>query len=148
MKDIKSMVIRLAILLVILAGGFSILINVFDVIVKAVLWILFIENAETGLSFYSETIVKAIVEGLVLLFAGALGISKKNPFVSFVTFFLGFIMCVCLYFIKQYIFWIMLFMFVALLGLTSYLLVRKSKENRRKAINKTNLEGGEENGTI
>ena len=148
MDDLKNALIRLGIIIFIIAGGLTILGNLFNDFFKAICWVVSFDFKDTGLPYIEETIVKGIIELLILALAGYLGISKKNPFVALGTILIGYAVCVVIYFIKQYILWIMIGVLVLVVAYIVYQIVssKKEKNKRKMMINKKekNL-GGEIN---
>ena len=151
MDDIKDFLVKIIIAILVAAGVLTFLLNVFAGLLYAVRWVVFIDNAETGLSFYSETLVKGIIEGVIGIISLTLGISKKNPFVTIVSIIVGFVVCVILYFIKQYILWILVTLLILICLYITYLLITKNnekKKNKSKIKGKEVLKDGDVNGTI
>ena len=148
MDDIKDALARIAIIIFIIAGGLTILGNIFVDVFNAICWIVSFDFKDTGLPYMVETIIKMIVEGIILALAASLGISKKNPLVSLAVIVIGFAVCVMIYFIKQYILWIMIGALVLVAAYITYLIIssKKEKNKGKKKINKKekNL-GGEVN---
>lgn len=151
MDDIKDFLVKIIIAILVAAGVLTFLLNVFAGLLYAVRWVVFIDNVETGLSFYSETLVKGIIEGVIGIISLTLGISKKNPFVTIVSIIVGFVVCVILYFIKQYILWILFTLLILICLYLIYLLITKNnekKKNKSKIKEKEVLKDGDINGTI
>ena len=151
MDDIKDFLVKIIIVILVAAGVLTFLLNAFVGLLYAVRWVVFIDNAETGLSFYSETLVKGIIEGVIGIISLTLGISKKNPFVTIVSIIVGFVVCVILYFIKQYILWILVTLLILICRYITYLLITKNNEKKKnisKIKGKEGLKDGDVNGTI
>lgn len=130
MDNLKDILGRLLIIIFIIAGGLTVICKVFNELIPAVLWVVSFDYKDTGLSFIEETIVKAIVENIIIAIAISNGISRKNPLVSLVVIIIGFAVCVLIYFIKQYLLWIMIGLITVLVVYIIYLVV---SNHRKKA---------------
>lgn len=125
MKNLKYLVI-----VVLILAFPSVFFFAFEQIVDAIRWIVFMDNAETGLPLIAEIIVKAICEMVVCAVAILLGISSNNKFVKVVSIVVGFLVCIGIYFICKYIVWIVACLSVILVGYLVYLFVRTKKKQQ------------------
>lgn len=125
----KNLLIIVAIILIILIPV-SLISTVFLWFCDALKWIVFMDNAETGLPLIAEIIVKAICEMVVCAVAILLGISSNNKFVKVVSIVVGFLVCIGIYFICKYIVWIVACLSVILVGYLVYLFVRTKKKQQ------------------
>lgn len=130
MNNLKDILGRLLIIIFIIAGGVTAICKAFNELFPAVLWVVSFDYKDTGLSFIEETIVKAIVENIIIAIAISNGISRKNPLVSLVVIIIGFAVCVLIYFIKQYLLWIMIGLITLLVVYIIHLVV---SNHRKKA---------------
>ena len=125
----KNLLIIVAIILIILIPV-SLISTVFLWFCDALKWIVFMDNAETGLPLIAEIIVKAICESVICAVAFLLGISRKNPLVLIISIIVGFLVCIGIYFICKYIVWIVACLSVILVGYLVYLFVRTKKKQQ------------------
>ena len=128
MDKIKGIVIWLITVLVIIILPISIFTNFIEWIANAIKWVVFIDNAETGLPIVCEIIIKAIIEGMVLALASYVGISKKNPFATILTILFGFLACLLIFAICKYIVWILISIASILVILITILIINKRKK--------------------
>lgn len=126
MKKLKYLVI-----VVLILAFPSVFIFAFEQMVDAIRWIVFMDNAETGLPLIAEIIVKAICETVVCAVAILVGVSRKNPLVSVISIIVGFLVCIGIYFICKYIVWIVACLSVILVGYLVYLFVRAKKKKQQ-----------------
>lgn len=131
MKKALLTILIIAIILIIPAGLIS---NVLNWILDAIKWIIFIDNAETGLPMIAEMIIKGICEAIIVAFAATAGISSKSPWVSVLSIVVGFAVCVLIYAICKYIIWI-LSALALLLGVFIFISVLHSKKEMGKKEN-------------
>ncbi len=137
MEDIKGFFIKLLVIITIIVIPVSILATLTEWFVNAIKWIVFIDNAETGLPMIAEYIIKGIVEAIILAIAGILGIKEKNPIIAVVTIIFGFILCVIFYFIAKYIIWILIALTIVLLAIIIYYII-KNKRSDKDAVQYSN----------
>ena len=104
--------------------------NLIEWFFKAIKWVVFIDNAETGLPWQTEILVKGIVEGIITIFSLGVGINKKNPWVIILSIILGFLACVAIYAICKYIIWILLALVFFLTGFVISIIIKK-KDNEK-----------------
>ena len=132
MDRIKGILIGLLVILLIIVIPVGIVNDFFNFIFNAIKWIVFIDNAETGLPYWSEVLIKGAIEVIILGFAAALGISNKNPFISIAVIIIGFVACIIFYWIAQYIVWIMIALLLLVTAYSIYLIVIKNKDKKEK----------------
>ena len=128
MNNIKRLIFRIVLILFILCNGLTLVINFFNYYVDALKWILFIDNAETGLSLQWEMVVKGLVDAVILGIATCFGISKNNLFISVLVIILGFACCTFFYYIAKYIIWILVALAIILAATITYTIIKKRKE--------------------
>lgn len=128
MDDLKRLLLRIIFILFILGGGLALAINIFKYFIDALKWIVFIDNAETGLPWQWEIVIKGIVEAIVVGIATCFGISKNNPFISIFIIILGFVCCIFFYYIAKYIIWILVALAIILAATITYTIIQKQKE--------------------
>lgn len=134
MDRIKGTLISLLIIFLLIIIPVGVINGFFDFIVNAVKWIVFIDNAETGLPMIAEMIIKGVVEGLVVLILGYIGIKEKNPIVAIMGIIIGFVACVIIYWIAKYIIWILIGLLLIVIAYVIYLLIKKHKDKKSKLI--------------
>lgn len=119
----------IALVFVVLILAFpSLFIFALDQIIDAFRWIVFMDNAETGLPLVAEIIVKAVCESVVVVAAVVAGFSSKNPVVKIVSIAFGFLVCIGIYAICKYIVWIAAILSALAIGYLVYWIVRKKKQ--------------------
>ena len=128
MNNIKRLIFRIVLILFILCGGLTLVINFFNYYVDTLKWILFIDNAETGLSLQWEMVVKGLMEAVILGIAVCFGISKNNLFISVLVIILGFACCTFFYYTAKYIIWILVALVIILAATITYTIIQKRKE--------------------
>ena len=79
----------------------------------------------------AEKIIKGVVEGLVVLILGYIGIKEKNPIVTIMTFIVGFVACVIIYWIAKYIIWVLIGLLLIVIAYVIYLLIKKHKDKNK-----------------
>ena len=131
MDRIKGTLILLLIIFLLIIIPVGVINGFFDFIVNAVKWIVFIDNAETGLPMIAEMIIKGVVEGLVVLILGYIGIKEKNPIVAIMGIIIGFVACVIIYWIAKYIIWILIGLLLIVIAYVIYLLIKKHKDKNK-----------------
>lgn len=131
MDRIKGTLISILIIFLIIIVPVGVINGFFDFIVNAVKWIVFIDNAETGLPMIVEMIIKGVVEGLVVLILGYIGIKEKNPIVAIMSIIVGFVACVIIYWIAKYIIWILIGLLLIVIAYVIYLLIKKHKDKNK-----------------
>lgn len=131
MSKIKGIFYALVAIVIILIVPSSFFSNVINWLFKAIKWILFIDNAETGLPFEAEIIIKGVVEGLVVLILGYIGIKEKNPIGSIMSIIVGFVACVIIYWIAKYIIWILIGLLLIVIAYVIYLLIKNHKDKNK-----------------
>ena len=131
MDRIKGTLISILIIFLIIIIPVGVINGFFDFIVNAVKWIVFIDNAETGLPMIAEMIIKGVVEGLVVLILGYIGIKEKNPIVAVMCIIIGFVACVIIYWIAKYILWILIGLLLIVIAYVIYLLIKKHKDKNK-----------------
>lgn len=136
MEDIKSKLVGIVVIIILLVlaitGVGSLLTNALGWLLEAIKWIVFIDNAETGLPMTAEIIIKGICEAIVASIAVALGISKKNPFVTILSIIVSFLVCVGIYAICKYIVWIVAILAVLLAFYLTFSILRIKKEKKKE----------------
>ena len=132
MDRIKGTLISILIIYLIIIIPVGVINGFFDFIVDAIKWIVFIDNAETGLPMIAEMIIKGVVEGLIVLILGYIGIKEKNPIVAIMSIFVGFVACVIIYWIAKYIIWILIGLLLIVIVYIVYKVVRNMKEKNNK----------------
>ena len=132
MKSIKDKLIGILIIAVIIIIPTSLLSTLTNWFVDAIKWVVFIDNAETGLPFWCEILIKGIIEAIIVGIASVSGISNKNPFVSILVIVLGFVACIIIYWIAEYIVWIMIALLLLAIAYSIYLIVIKNKYKKEK----------------
>ena len=132
MEDIKSTLIKIAVILLLIIIPVSLLSTFFTWFGNAIKWIVFIDNAETGLPMTAEIIIKGICEAIVASIAVVLGISKKNPFVTILSIIVSFLVCVGIYAICKYIVWIVAILAVLLAFYLIFMILRVKKEKKQE----------------
>ena len=130
MDRIKGTLISILIIFFIIIIPVGVINGFFDFIVNAAKWIVFIDNAETGLPMIAEMIIKGVVEGLVVLILGYIGIKEKNPIVAIMSIIVGFVACVIIYWIAKYIIWILIGLLIVI-AYVIYLLIKKYKDKNK-----------------
>ena len=131
MDRIKGTLISILIIFLIIIIPVGVINGFFDFIVDAIKWIVFIDNAETELPMIAEMIIKGVVEGLVVLILGYIGIKEKNPIVAIMSIFVGFVACVIIYWIAKYIIWILIGLLLIVIAYVIYLLIKKHKDKNK-----------------
>lgn len=131
MDRIKGTLISILIFFLIIIIPVGVINGFFDFIVNAVKWIVFIDNAGTGLPMIAEMIIKGVVEGLVVLILGYIGIKEKNPIVAIMSIIVGFVACVIIYWIAKYIVWILIGLVLIVITYVIYLLIKKHKDKNK-----------------
>ena len=131
MDRIKGTLISILIIFLVIIIPVGVINGFFDFIVNAVKWIVFIDNAETGLPMIAEMIIKGVVEGLVVLILGYIGIKEKNPIVAIMSIIVGFVACVIIYWIAKYILWILIGLLLIVITYVIYLLIKKHKDKNK-----------------
>jgi len=132
MESVKSKLIGILIISAIIIIPTSLLATLTNWFVDAIKWVVFIDNAETGLPYWSEVLIKGAIEVIILGFAAVLGISNKNPFISITVIVIGFVACIIFYWIAQYIVWIMIALLLLATAYCTYLIVIKNKDKKEK----------------
>ena len=107
MGKVKGILIGLVVIILILFGFFSLISDFVKWLCDAVKWIIFIDNAETGLSLQAEMIIKGIIESIIIGIGLFLGISQKSPIITICSIVIGFLACLLIYAICKYIIVIM-----------------------------------------
>ena len=130
MNELKDKISTVAIFIFIVAGGLTVICKVFNELIPAILWVISFDFKDTGLAFIEETIIKAIVESIIVIIAASYGISEKNPFVTIVIIFAGFVSCMAFYFIKQHLLWIMIGVIILFVAYIVFLIVLNCKKTR------------------
>ena len=131
MDRIKETLISILIIFLIIIIPVGVINGFFNFIVNAVKWIVFIDNAETELPMIAEMIIKGVVEGLVVLILGYVGIKEKNPIVAIMGIIIGFVACVIIYWIAKYIIWILIGLLLIVIAYVIYLLIKKHKDKNK-----------------
>lgn len=131
MDRIKGTLISILIIFLIIIIPVGVINGFFDFIINAVKWIVFIDNAETGLPMIAEMIIKGVVEGLVVLILGYIGIKEKNPIATIMSIIVGFVACVIIYWIAKYIIWILIGLLLIVIAYVIYLLIKNHKDKNK-----------------
>lgn len=131
MDRIKETLISILIIFLIIIIPVGVINGFFNFIVNAIKWIVFIDNAETELPMIAEMIIKGVVEGLVVLILGYVGIKEKNPIVAIMGIIIGFVACVIIYWIAKYIIWILIGLLLIVIAYVIYLLIKKHKDKNK-----------------
>lgn len=108
------------------------MLSVFDWFVKAFKWVVFIDNAETGLPWQAEIVVKSVIETIIAGIAACLGVSRKNPLVSIVAIIVGFAACIGFYFIAKHWPWILGALALLLIATIVYFAMKSRLSNKKK----------------
>ncbi len=137
MESIKSKLIAILIIAAFVIIPTSLLANFTNWFLDAIKWIIFVDNAETGLPYWSEILIKGAIEVIIIGFSVVLGISSKNLFISVASIVLGFIACIIIYWIAEYIVWIMI---AVLLIATAYMIYIIIKNNKVKKVKENDIE--------
>ena len=132
MESIKSKLIAILIIAAFIIVPTSLLANFTNWFLDAIKWIIFIDNAEIGLPYWSEVFIKGAIEVIILGFAAVSGISNKNPFISILVIVLGFIACIIIYWIAEYIVWIMIALLLLATAYSIYLIITKNKNSENQ----------------
>ncbi len=132
MEDIKNTFLKIAVIVLILVIPISLFSAALEWTLNAIKWIVFIDNAETGLSQSAETIIKAICEAIITAIAVGLGISQKNPFVSILAILVGFLACIGIYAICKYIVWIVVGLAVLFACFLAFSIIRAKREKKQE----------------
>lgn len=135
MERIKSTFLAIVIIALIVILPVGLFTTFFTWLMDAIKWVVFVDNAETGLPMAAEIIIKGICESIVLSIAVGLGISKNNPFISIASIIVGFIVCIAIYAICKYIVWIALAIGLLVVGLVIFAVIRNKREKTRTDIN-------------
>ena len=134
MDEVKDKLIGLGIILFIVVGGMSLLFCFFSELFKSFLWLVYVDNAETGLPMWAEILVKVIVETLVIAILTGIGLSQKKPIVKGIVIVAGFCSCFALYWIAEYIIWILVGLLTIVIGYIVYKCIKKHKNKKSKLI--------------
>lgn len=108
------------------------MLKITDWFTKAIKWVVFIDNAETGLPWQAEIVVKSAIETIIAGIAACLGISKKNPLVSMVAIIIGFAACIGFYFVAKHWPWILGALAVSLVVAIVYVIIKSRLSNKKK----------------
>ena len=134
MGKVKGILIGLVVIILILFGFFSLISDFVKWLCDAVKWIIFIDNAETGLSLQAEMIIKGIIESIIIGIGLFLGISQKSPIITICSIVIGFLACLLIYAICKYIV-VILIIAIILLGLFIALnIIRNKKKNKLQEV--------------
>ncbi len=125
MNKIKSIIVGFLIIIFMLTSGPTLVAKFSNYFFKAIKWVVLIDNAETGLSWQWEMLVKVLVESIIMGIATGFGLSRDNPILTIISIVLGFTACMLTYFVAKYILWILSFLGVIILGIVAYFIVRK-----------------------
>ena len=131
MDEIKDKFIGLIVILFIIFGGLTALFCFFSELFNALLWVIFVDNAETGLPMWAEILVKGIVEVCVVTIAVSVGLSKSNPIVMIISIVSGFGICLACYWIATYIIWIMIGLAISGSSVITFFIIHKKKNKGR-----------------
>ena len=110
-----------------LCGGLALIFRSFSELLKAVLWLIYVDNAETGLPELAEILVKGIVEAAVVSILTCVGLSETNPRVKATVIILGSVACLIFYWIAKYIIWIMLGVLILAIIIITLSIIRRKK---------------------
>ena len=135
MSKIKGTFYTVLALIIFIIVPVSIFTDAINWFFKAIKWILFIDNAETGLPFEAEIIIKVIAECIVVGTAIFLGINEKSPLLSIITIILGFALCILFYAICKYYVWILVILGLVIIGIVIYAIISR-KKNKKKEIDR------------
>ena len=130
MGKAKGILIGLGIIILMLLGFFSFISEFIKWLAEAVKWIVFIDNAETGLPVKAEMIIKGITEGIVASIGLFFGIKEKSPIIIITSIIIGFAVCLIIYAICKYIIVIMIVLLVILALLIIFNIIKKRKKNK------------------
>ena len=130
MGKVKEILIGLVVVILILLGFFSFISEFLKWLFDSINWIVFIDNAETGLPMAAEYIIKGITEAVILSIALVLGISQKSPLITICSIILGFVVCIIIYALCKYIIAIMILLIIALAILIIFNIIKKKKKNK------------------
>ena len=130
MGKVKGILMSLVVLVLILFGFFSLISGFIKWLCDAVKWIVFIDNAETGLSLQAEMIIKGVIEAIIIGIGLFIGISEKSPIITICSIVIGFFACILIYSICKYIV-VILIIAIILLGLFIALNILKSKKKNK-----------------
>lgn len=129
MDKIKGTLLGLLVIVVIIIIPVGIINEFFTFLANACKWIVFVDNAETGLPMLAEIFVKAIIEAIVIAIMVLIGVNEKNPITTILSIVLGFAACVLFYWIAKYIFLILCIVTFILVGYIMFTKIRKKKNN-------------------
>ena len=134
MGKVKGILIGLVVIVLILFGFFSFISDFIKWLCDAVKWIVFVDNAETGLSLQAEMIIKGIIEAIIIGIGLFIGISEKSPIITICSIVIGFLACLLIYAICKYIV-IILVVAIILLGLfITFNILKNRKKNKLQEV--------------
>ena len=131
MDRIKGILIGILIMFLIIIIPVGVVNDFFNFIADAIKWTVFIDNAETGLPMYAEMLIKGIVEGLIVLILGYIGLKEKNPITIIISVILAFVTCVIIYWLAKYIFVILCILLGLIIMYVCYLIINNNKEKSK-----------------
>lgn len=130
MDKIKGTLLGLLAIVLIIIIPVGIVNEFFTFLANACKWIVFVDNAETGLPMLAEIFVKAIIETIVIAIMVLIGVNEKNPITTILSIVLGFAACVLFYWIAKYIFLILGAMIAILVGYIVFIELRKKIKDK------------------
>ncbi len=134
MEKVKGVLIGLVIIVLILLGFFSLITDFIKWLCEAITWIIFIDNAETGLSLQAELIIKGLIEAIIIGIGLFLGISQKSPIITICSIVIGFFVCILIYAICKYIVAIMIIAIILLGLFITFKIIRNKKKNKLQEV--------------
>jgi len=139
MNNAKRIILGLIVIIAIIIIPTNLISNSIKWIGNAIKWVVFIDNAGTGLPILAEKMIKGLCEAIIAAFALMFGISQKNPWIIAISIIVGFMVCIAIYAICKYI--IIIFIVLALL-LILYILSSIIVEKRKRREKNTEEIGG------
>ncbi len=127
MQEIKRFFIGIILAIFVLAGGLTLLVKAGEFLIKAALWLVYIDNSETGLPFIAEIIIKAICETCVVGLCSSVFIIKNKELLKILSIPLGFLTCIGIYAICKYI-----IIICSVLVLTMFVVIVLLINNKKK----------------